>query len=96
MTGCLDEATLLAFMDRGLAASAKAEVDAHLHGCPLCREVLSELGRTHAAPETTPRTHADAATRAQLQATTAALASPARMFGEPSLPKASTEGAATT
>ncbi len=52
---CVGDNTLAHFVEGRLAADAVASVEDHLAGCPSCRAVVSELGRSsvvpgHAAP----------------------------------------------
>ncbi len=53
---CLDEATVVAFLEGSLSAKARARVDAHVDGCATCLALLAALARTEpeetwAAPE---------------------------------------------
>ncbi len=43
---CLDDATLLAFLDGGLSGEARARVDAHVDGCAACLRLVAALGRS--------------------------------------------------
>ena len=43
---CIGENTIVAWVDGSLAATERAGVEAHVAGCPHCRAVLSEVGRS--------------------------------------------------
>lgn len=53
-TGHLESTRLAAYLDRALAPPARAEVEAHLAGCPECRAELVDLDRILADRRTTP------------------------------------------
>jgi anti-sigma factor RsiW len=48
MIGCIDDATVAAFVDGTLDASARARVIGHLAACPDCSELVAEVARTDA------------------------------------------------
>ena len=44
--GCIGDNTLVAFVDGALDPAARAVVESHVAGCPHCRALLSEIGRS--------------------------------------------------
>src|SRR5262249_50323139 len=55
---CLDDDTVLGLIEGRLAATALADVDAHLDVCASCRDVVSQLARTHGDGDVLARGHA--------------------------------------
>jgi predicted Ser/Thr protein kinase len=49
-TGCPDADALAAFADGTLAADERPAIEAHIDGCPSCREVVGHVGATAPAP----------------------------------------------
>lgn len=53
MSACLDENAALAMVEGRLAPRERAAVERHLESCDACRELLAELARLEATPDTT-------------------------------------------
>jgi anti-sigma factor RsiW len=66
---CPDDDTYARFIQGLLPEAARREVEAHLDGCPLCGELLAELGRAYAEVAETHHSAAPPAPRATPRST---------------------------